>query len=61
MGKFRISYSKENESPVYRVYFQGCIRPWYKTSSKKKAEQYIRTMEQLMKEDSGEITPVCGL
>lgn len=61
MGKFRISYSKENESPVYRVYFQGCIRSWYKTNSKKKAEQYIRTMEHLMKEDSGEITPVCGL
>lgn len=61
MSKFRISYSKENESPVYRVYFQGCMRYWYKTSSKKKAEQYIRTMEQLMKEDSGEITPVCGL
>lgn len=61
MGKFHISCSKENESLVYRVYFQGCVRYWYKTSSKKKAEHYIRTMEQLMKEDSGEITPVCGL
>lgn len=61
MSKFRISCSKENERLVYRVYFQGCTRHWYKTTSKKQAEQYIKTMKQLMKEDSEEIVPNCGL
>lgn len=61
MSKFRITHSKENEKIVYRVYYEGYPRHWYKTNSKKQAEQYIRTMEQLMKEDSGEIIPNCGL
>lgn len=61
VSKFRITRSKENEKIVYRVYYEGCPRHWYKTNSKKQAEQYIRTMEQLMKEDSGEIVPNCGL
>ena len=61
MSKFRITCSKENEKIIYRVYYKGYPRHWYKTNSKKKAEQYIRTMEQLMKKDSGEIIPNCGL
>lgn len=61
MSKFRITCSRENGKFVYRVYFEGFPRHWYKANSKKQAEQYIRTMEQLMKEDSGEIVPNCGL
>lgn len=55
---FRITCSEENCRKVYRVYHSLTkTRIWSKFDSREKAESYVRTMENLMKDDCGSIDP----
>lgn len=55
---FKISRSHENCEDVFRVYHEATrTKIWYKCKSESKAKAYVREMEALMENDSGEIDP----